>query len=85
MRALELAATGFEGQIESIKLMNHYWRVILAWRNARVKLIAPQERFPHLAGARVGQTLRVIDSPLRGQLYEPSAFINEYTEIFLLS
>lgn len=85
MRALELAAIGFEGQIESITLTNHYWRVILAWRNAKVKLIAPQERFPHLARARVGQTLRVVDAPLRGQLYEPSAFISEYTEIFLLS
>lgn len=83
MRALESAATGFEGPIESITLINHYWRISIAWRNAKVKLIAPQERFPHLTTARVGQTLRILNAPLRGQLYEPNALINEYTEIFL--
>ncbi len=84
MRALEMAALGFEGSIESITLANHYWRISMAWRGAKVKLVAPQERFPHLTTARRGETLRVLNAPLRGQLYEPNAFINEYTEIFLL-
>ena len=85
MRALEAAAMGFEGSIESITLSNHYWRMFIAWRNAKVKLVAPQERFPHLSTARVGQSLRILNAPLRGQLYEPNALINEYSEIFLLN
>lgn len=84
MRALEMAALGFEGTIDSIKLEKHYWRLTVTWRNAIIKLIAPQERFPHLAVAQSGQMIRVLDAPLRGQLYEPSAHVSEYTEIFLL-
>lgn len=84
MRALEKAGMGFEGAIESIKLEKHYWRLSIAWRNAKVKFIAPQERFPHLINAHIGQIIRVTDAPLRGQLYEPSAHVSEYTEIFLL-
>lgn len=84
MRALEKAVLGFEGIIDSIKLDKHYWRITIKWRNATVKIVAPQERFPHLINGQTGQIVRVLDASLRGQLYEPSAHVTEYTEIFLL-
>ncbi len=84
LRALERAFAGFEGSIDSINLANHYWHISISWRNAKIKLTAPQERFPHLISARPGQTLRILDAKLRGQIYEPIAHISEYTEIFVL-
>jgi hypothetical protein len=84
MAAFDKAGMGFEGSVESINLSDHYWRISIAWRNAKVKLVTPQERFPYLANVRVGQILRVLDAQLRGQLYEPNVHVNNYTEIFIL-
>ena len=84
LRAMDKAALGFEGQVKTIKLEDHYWHLTMDWHKARVKLIAPQERFPHLANVSIGQILRILDSSLKGQLFQPIANVTNQSEIFIL-
>ncbi len=84
MHAVDRAKFGFEGSIKSIKLGNCYWHLLIDWHNAQVKINSPQERFPQLQKASTGQIIRVLDTPLRGQLYQPMANITNQSEIFLL-
>ena len=44
--ALQDAALGFEGEIITLELKDYYWKVKVKWRDAEVRIVAPQERFP---------------------------------------
>jgi CRISPR/Cas system-associated exonuclease Cas4 (RecB family) len=83
LRALDRAAIGFEAQVKTIKLENHYWTLILDWNSSQAKLIAPQERFPYLLTVATGQTLRILDTTLKGQLFQPNVQIGNLSEIFI--
>lgn len=82
--ALHRAKLGFEGNLTRIKLANHTWRLSIAWRNAEVRLVAPEERFPQLQRAQVGQKIRILDTALRGLRHKPQAVVTETTEIFVI-
>ena len=82
--ALGRAEMGFEGTIRSSQLLNFHWRVKIAWRNAEVQLLAPQERFPHLSKAGAGVRVRVLDTALRGLRFQPQAAVTETSEVFLM-
>ena len=41
---------GFEGEIITLKLKDYYWKVMVKWRDAEVRIVTPQERFPQLKG-----------------------------------
>jgi len=84
LRAVDKANIGFEGQVKTIKLEDHYWYLKMNWHNVQVKLIAPQERFPQLANVGVGQTIRILNTTLKGQLFQPTANITNQSEIFIL-
>ncbi len=83
-QALTGAELGFEGTIKSIDLDNHHWRLQIHWRSAQVQLIAPEERFPHLAKASAGIGIRVMETPLRGLRHQPKAIVSPRSEIFLI-
>ena len=76
---------GFEGRVQTIKLKNHYWYLNIEWWKVLVKLIAPQERFPHLVSVRPNQSLRILDTALKGQLFQPTAHITDQSEIFIVT
>ncbi len=84
MKAKEKATLGFEGHIESCGLTEHYWRLLIYWKGIKIRLIVPQERFPHLVNAKTGQTVRVLDASLKGALNQPTVQVYDTTEIFLL-
>jgi hypothetical protein len=84
LRAFDKANIGFEGRVQTIKLESHYWYLTIDWHNALVKLIAPQERFPHLVGVRPGQHLRILDTNLKGQIFQPTAYVTDQSEIFIV-
>jgi CRISPR/Cas system-associated exonuclease Cas4 (RecB family) len=84
LRACDKANIGFEGRVQTIKLENHYWYLNIDWHNALVKLIAPQERFLHLVNVRPGQHLRILDTTLKGQLFQPTAHVTDQSEIFIV-
>jgi CRISPR/Cas system-associated exonuclease Cas4 (RecB family) len=84
VKAKEKASIGFEGQIENIRLVEHYWRLIINWKRLKIRLIVPQERFPHLVNANAGQLLRILDAPLKGALNQPTIQVFDTTEIFLV-
>ncbi len=83
--ALQMAALGFEGNIITIELKDYYWVVTVEWRDAEVRIVAPQERFPQLKNATPGMHIRVLDMRLQGQRYRPQAIVAENSEIFWLS
>ncbi|HEX6553714.1 MAG TPA: PD-(D/E)XK nuclease family protein [Ktedonobacteraceae bacterium] len=83
-KALQTAVLGFEGQIVAIELKDYYWVVKVGWRDAEVRIVAPQERFPQLKNASVGMSIRVLDMRLQGQRYRPQAAVAEHSEIFLV-
>jgi len=83
--AVDKAHMGFEGQVQTIKLVNHYWYLNIEWRKVLVKLVAPQERFPHLGGVQPHQSLRILDASLKGQLFQPTAHITDQSEIFIVT
>lgn len=80
--ALERARWGLEGIISSIEKEGVRWRIHLQWREASVLLIALADRFPALSNVREGDTLRILDVTLQGQLYRPRAIVTDRTEIF---
>lgn len=82
--ALQTAALGFEGKILAIVLKDYYWVVTVEWRDAEVRIVAPQERFPQLTNASSGMHIRVLDMRLQGQRYRPQAIVTEKSEIFLV-
>lgn len=82
--ALHRAKLGFEGKITRLELTDHTWHLSLAWRNAQVRLVAPEERFPQLRQAQVGQKVRVMDTVLRGLRHQPQAVVTEVTEVFVV-
>ncbi len=82
--ALERASWGFEGVVESIKQIEHHWKLSVRWRKALVSIVAPVERFPQLTNVEVGSRLRVLEAPLRGQRYRPRATVTESSEIFVV-
>jgi hypothetical protein len=79
-----MATLGFEGKIRTIELKEYYWIVTVEWREAEVRIVAPQERFPQLKNASPGMHIRVLDMRLQGQRYRPHAIVDEYSEIFLV-
>ncbi len=83
-QALETAVYGFEGTIVTLDLKDHHWKVVVKWRETEIRIIAPQERFPHLEKARPGMRIRALDMRLHGQRYRPQAIVNENSEIFLI-
>ena len=82
--ALQMAVLGFEGKIRTIELKEYYWVVTVEWREAEVRIVAPQERFPQLKKASPGMHIRVLDMRLQGQRYRPHAIVAEHSEIFLV-
>ncbi len=82
--ALQNAALGFEGEVIALELKDFYWKVVVKWRDAEVRIVAPQERFPQLQRARHGMRIRVLDMRLHGQRYRPQAIVTESSEIFLI-
>jgi CRISPR/Cas system-associated exonuclease Cas4 (RecB family) len=82
IKAKEKAAIGFEGLLNSISLSDHYWRLMINWRGITIRLIVPQERFPHLTEAKTGQSLRFLDTPLKGALNQPTVQVFDNSEIF---
>jgi CRISPR/Cas system-associated exonuclease Cas4 (RecB family) len=84
IKAKEKAARGFEGELANCSLVEHYWRLVVKWNNIQVRIIVPQERFPHLVQAKAGQTVRVLDAPLKGVLNQPTIQVYDTTEIFLV-
>ena len=84
IKAKENAVAGFEGKINSIQLIDHYWRLIIEWKGIKIRLVVPQERFPHLEYAQTNQVVRFIDAPLKGALSQPSVQVYDTTEIFLI-
>lgn len=82
--ALQTAVLGFEGKIIAIELKDYYWVVKVGWRDAEVRIVAPQERFPQLKNASAGMSIRVLDVRLQGQRYRPQAIVAEHSEIFLV-
>lgn len=82
--ALERAFLGFEGSISSIEVMDHYWKLMIYWRNIQVRVVAPVERFPQLKEASVDTRVRCLEMRLHGQRFQPQATVTEYSEIFLV-
>jgi RecB family exonuclease len=82
--ALQNAVLGIEGEIISLELKDFYWKVVVKWRDAEVRIVAPQERFPQLQRARHGMRIRALDMRLQGQRYRPQAIVTESSEIFLV-
>ncbi len=83
-QALETATYGFEGTIKTLELKNHHWIVVVEWREAEIRIVASQERFPQLANAHPGMRIRALDMRLYGQRYRPQAVVNENSEIYLV-
>lgn len=82
--ALQMAALGFEGKVLTREAKNDYWIVTIQWRDAEVRLVVPQERFPQLKNASPGEHIRILDVRLRGQRYRPQAIVIESSEIYLV-
>ena len=82
--AMERARYGMEGVLESLELKQHYVKAIIRWGVARAEVVAPNERFPHLASAAPGVRVRLLDAELRGMRHQPRPRITERTEIFLV-
>jgi len=83
-QALENAVYGFEGTILTLEQKGDHWKVIVKWRDAEIRIVAPQERFPQLKGAVPGMHIRALDMRLQGQRYRPQAIVTENSEIFLV-
>ena len=82
--ALQYAVLGFEGEIITLELKDYYWKLLVKWRDAQVRIVAPQERFPQLKKAYPGMRIRALDMRLHGQRYHPQAIVTESSEIFLV-
>jgi len=82
--ALEEAVHGFEGTILTLELKDYHWKVIVKWREAEIRIVAPQERFPQLKNARPGMRIRALEMRLHGHRYRPQAIVTENSEIFLV-
>ena len=82
--ALQYAVLGFEGEIITLELKDYYWKLLVKWRDAQVRIVAPQERFPQLKKAYPGMRIRALDMRLQGQRYRPQAIVIESSEIFLV-
>ncbi len=82
--ALQTAAFGFEGKVLTKEVKNDYWIVTIQWRDAEVRLVIPQERFPQLKNVSPGAHIRILDVRLRGQRYRPQAIVIESSEIYLV-
>jgi hypothetical protein len=80
--ALEQAALGFEGTVRTIGQQDQYWVLQVAWQGTDVQLATPAERFPHLKAVSPGMRLRILDTRLHGQMYQPRALVTEYSEIW---
>jgi len=80
---LENAYWGAMGHIDSIKIIDFYVQLILNWRNAKIQVICPKERFPQLEKAKVGQTISLLEAKLKGLRHQPKAIITPRTELFL--
>jgi hypothetical protein len=83
-QALASADLGFEGTIREIELTGYHWILTVRWREAEVKIVASQERLPHLKRSVPGMGIRCLDMKLRGLRAKPRASVSEYSEIFLL-
>jgi len=82
--ALQHAVLGFEGEIITLELKDYYWKMMVKWRDAEARVVAPQERFPQLKRAHPGMRIRALDMRLHGQRYRPQAIVTESSEIFLV-
>ena len=83
-QALKRATHGFEGTLLSIEQKEAHWKIKMKWRNVEIRMVVPQEQFPHLSRASAGMRLRVLNMRLHGQRYAPQAIATEYSEIFLV-
>jgi len=83
--AFNRTVLGFEGYIKDIKLKNYFWHLLINWRNATIRLVVPQESYPHLKAARTGTQIRVLDTKLKGLRNRPQAKITEASEIFIIN
>lgn len=83
-QALEHAVYGFEGTILILERKDSHWKIVVKWRDAEIRIVAPQERFPQLKDARPGMRIRALDMRLHGQRYRPQAIVSENSEIFLI-
>jgi len=84
VQAIERASLGFSGPITRLDLINHRWHLAITWRNATVRLSAPEERLPYLHKAQIGQTALVLDAKMQGAPYSPLAVFSEYSELFII-
>lgn len=75
---------GFEGTIKNIDVVNYNWQLQVTWRDAQIRIIAPEERFPHLRQASSDMTVRVLDTILQGLRHQPRAVITDLSEVFLV-
>jgi CRISPR/Cas system-associated exonuclease Cas4 (RecB family) len=82
--ALERSRMGVQGQVKQLTTIDQHWKLLLQWRNATLKLVAPYERFPQLAGVASGATLRLLNIRLHGQRSSPQVEIYDNTEIFIV-
>jgi hypothetical protein len=82
--SLERAEVGFEGQVKTVRSSNCYWKLEVAWKDALVTALAPEERLPHLRAAREGMIARVLDTRITGLRHKPRAVITDYSEIFIV-
>jgi hypothetical protein len=83
--ARQRAGLGIEGPILSLASVDQFWKVVIAWRNCQVGLVAPRERFPQLEQVAVGSIVRLLDIRLHGAPHRPHAITDERSEIFIVS
>ncbi len=81
---LERAFWGFEGKVNSIILLNGYWKVELQWHDLVVSLTVHEERFPQLHHAQSGSLLRLLEIRLHGNPFRPNGQVRESSEIFIV-
>jgi len=82
--ALDRARVGFEGRVTGIEVVDQHWKVLVQWRDATVRLVAPLERFPQLRRVQVGARLRVMDTRLHGLRRQPQVTVSELSELFIV-
>jgi CRISPR/Cas system-associated exonuclease Cas4 (RecB family) len=82
--ALDRARVGFEGRVTAIEVVDQHWKVLVQWRDATVRLVAPLERFPQLRRVQVGARLRVMDTRLHDLRRQPQVTIGELSELFIM-
>lgn len=84
-RAWNRATLGIEGVVERIRISDDRQEFWIMWRGVSVELDAERDRFEHLAAARIGHRLRILDARLTGTRQTPQIAVSAYTEVFLVT